>query len=329
MWRTQSLLFPLLQRFHEAVGCYDAGLLDFRDPATVKLRNQAEERAKELDELAYQDPEKAEAAKNEGNEFFKQENWGDAVRCYSEAIRRNPKSAVYYSNRSVAYIKLREYGLALTDAEKCVSLDPSFVKGWVRKGMAHHMQKEYYKALEAYEKGMKIDPNYPELVEWTEKTTQAIQRMHTSGGKEEAEAARQRALSDPEIQQLLKDGEVQNLLRTLQSGNRKGAEEMLQKSQTLFTKYGKLSQVRKRWFACGCSPPLTTITGGPDLKPKMHAHDFLFFLHGHERLKGAIGVRGATECRTTQRRRTRAGASRSPFATHPRARLTRARARRL
>lgn len=52
------------------------------------------------------------------------------------------------------------------------------------------MQKEYYKALEAYEKGMKIDPNYPELVEWTEKTTQAIQRMHTSGGKEEAEAAR-------------------------------------------------------------------------------------------------------------------------------------------
>jgi stress-induced-phosphoprotein 1 len=59
-----------------------------------------------------------------------------------------------------------------------------------KKGMAHHMQKEYYKALEAYEKGMKIDPNYPELVEWTEKTTQAIQRMHTSGGKEEAEAAR-------------------------------------------------------------------------------------------------------------------------------------------
>ena len=57
--------------------------------------------------------------------------------------------------------------------------------------MAHHMQKEYYKALEAYDKGMKIDPNYPELVEWTEKTTQAIQRMHTAGGKEEAEAARQ------------------------------------------------------------------------------------------------------------------------------------------
>jgi stress-induced-phosphoprotein 1 len=235
-------LLTLYKRYHDAVKCYDAGLLDFRDPATVKLRNQAEERAKELDEQMYQDPEKAEAAKNEGNEFFKQENWADAVRCYSEAVRRNPKSAVYYSNRSVTYIKLREYALALTDAEKCVALDPSFVKGWVRKGMAHHMQKEYYKALEAYEKGMKIDPNYPELVEWSEKTTQAIQRMHTSGGKEEAEVARKRALADPQIQQLLKDGEVQNLMRTLQSGNRKAAEEMLMKSTSLYTKYDKLSK---------------------------------------------------------------------------------------
>jgi hypothetical protein len=89
---------------------------------------------------------------------------------------------------------------------------------------------------------MKIDPSYPELVEWTEKTTQAINRMRTSGDKEDIEAARKRAMADPEIQRLLQDGEVQNLMRTLQSGNRKAAEEMIQKSTSLFAKYQKLSK---------------------------------------------------------------------------------------
>lgn len=60
--------------------------------------------------MAYQDPELAEKAKNEGNEFFKVENWGDAIRSYSEAIKRNPKNAVYYSNRAVAYIKVIDEG---------------------------------------------------------------------------------------------------------------------------------------------------------------------------------------------------------------------------
>merc|ERR1711916_23218 len=219
------------------MGSYDTGLLSFRDPSAVKLRNQAEDKLKEAEAKAYLDPEKGEEAKAQGNEHYKKEEFGDAVRSYSEAIRRNPNNAVYFSNRCMAYIKLREYQLALKDADKCLELDSSFIKGWVRKGMAHHFLKEYYKALDAYDKGMKIDPNYAELAEWTQKTTQAINRMHTAGGKEDAEVARQKALSDPHIQQLLRDAEVQTLMRELQQGNRKGAEEMLQKSQSLFSKY--------------------------------------------------------------------------------------------
>ncbi len=154
---------------------YDAGLVNHRDPVNVKFRNQAEEKMKLHEAEQYVDPAKAEegmagalsftcaslltaiaAAKNAGNEFFKQENWGEAIRSYSEAIKRNPKGAVYYSNRAISYIKVREYALALKDADKCLELDPSFLKGWVRKGMAHHYLKEYYKALEAYDKGMKV-----------------------------------------------------------------------------------------------------------------------------------------------------------------------------
>ena len=148
----------------------------------------------------------------------------------------------FFSNRAATYLKLREYQLALKDADQCVELDASNIKGWLRKGMAHHFLKEYYKALEAYDKGMKIDPNYSELNEWTMKTTQAINRMHTSGGKEDAEVARQKAMSDPEIQKLLRDAEIQTLMRTLQQGDRAGAEAMLKKSQSLYAKYERLSK---------------------------------------------------------------------------------------
>ena len=231
-----------LGRWKECVTAYDEGLLSFRDPGAVKLRNQAKEKLQESEAKEYLDPEKAEEAKAQGNEFYQAENWGDAVRSYSEAIRRNPENAVYYGNRAATYMKLREYQLALTDSDKCVTVDPGFIKGWLRKGMSHHYLKEYYKALEAYDKGMKIDPTYSELTEWAAKTTQAINRMHTAGGKEDAEVARQKAMSDPEIQKLLRDSEIQTLMRTLQGGDRAGAEAMLKKSKSLFAKYEQLSR---------------------------------------------------------------------------------------
>ncbi len=49
-------------------------------------------------------------------------------------------------------------------------------------------------------------------------------------------------MSDPAIQALVSDGEVQNLMATLQSGNQKAAQEMIQKSATLFEKWQKLSK---------------------------------------------------------------------------------------
>ena len=229
-----------LQKWRECVEAYDTGLLNHRDPQAVRFRNQAEEKMNEQEALAYQDPEKAEQAKAEGNEYFKKAEWGDAIRSYSEAIKRNPKHAVYYSNRATTYMKVREYKLALQDADKCLELDPSYVKGWVRKGMAHHHMKEFYKALEAYDKGLKIDPENPELNEWTQKSQMAIQMMHTQQGEGDAEEARKRAMSDPDIQRVLQDGEVQNFIRTLQDGNQNAAREMLAKSSTLNEKYQKL-----------------------------------------------------------------------------------------
>ncbi len=81
---------------------------------------------KEKDERDYLNPELSQKAKELGNECFKTGQFPDAIKHYTEAIKRNPTDHVLYSNRAAAYTKLGEYPTALKDCDKCIELDPKF-----------------------------------------------------------------------------------------------------------------------------------------------------------------------------------------------------------
>lgn len=157
---------------------------------------------------AYINPEIAEQEKEKGNEFFrkgksifllgsfiiykKSKNpltvlciiltigqYADALKCYSEAIKRNPSDAKVYSNRAACYTKLAAFDLGLKDCDVCLELEPSFgmnnfscfklffllflffflVKGWIRKGKILQGMQQYSKASTAFQKAMELDPN--------------------------------------------------------------------------------------------------------------------------------------------------------------------------
>merc|ERR1712213_307599 len=74
----------------------------------------------------------AEEKKEEGNQFYKQKQYREALSKYTEAIDLCPQCTAFYGNRSACYLMLGQPRQALEDAKTATNLDPEFNKGWSR-----------------------------------------------------------------------------------------------------------------------------------------------------------------------------------------------------
>jgi len=182
-------------KYKEAAEAFQKSLTENRTPEVLKDLQNAEKLRKKKEEEEYFDPEKAIEAKNRGNEYFQKQQYPEAVKEYTEAIRRNPKDTALYSNRAAAYTKLMAYSEAIKDCDKCIELDPTFIKGYTRKATVHFFMKDYHKALKMYEQAMNIEPNNADVMKGYSQTLQKIQE--TRGDKDRTERALQTAQQPP------------------------------------------------------------------------------------------------------------------------------------
>eukprot|EP00758_Cryptobia_borreli_P003882 Tbor_TRINITY_DN4038_c0_g1::TRINITY_DN4038_c0_g1_i1::g.11816::m.11816/K09553/STIP1; stress-induced-phosphoprotein 1 len=201
------------KKYTEAIQIYKKALVEHRNADTLNKLTACEKIKKQADEEAYLDPEIAIQKKEEGNAYFKKDEFPKAVECYTEAIKRNPKEHTTYSNRAAAYIKLGAHNEGLADCEKCLDIKPDFVKAHARKGHCYFWTKQYNKAIKAYDDGLKIDPANVECKEGKMRTQMKIQEMATGDGDQDAA---QRAMSDPEIQGIMGDTYMQMILGEMQ-----------------------------------------------------------------------------------------------------------------
>jgi serine/threonine-protein phosphatase 5 len=60
--------------------------------------------------------------------FFSEQDFGQAITFYTQAIDLNSTEATFFGNRSFAYLKTECFGYALSDASAALDLDPKYVK---------------------------------------------------------------------------------------------------------------------------------------------------------------------------------------------------------
>ncbi|XP_066343561.1 hsp70-Hsp90 organizing protein-like [Miscanthus floridulus] len=209
------------QDYDAAIETFQKALTEHRNPDTLKKLNDAERAKRELEQQEYYDPRIADEEREKGNEFFKQQKYPEAVKHYTEALRRNPKDPRVYSNRAACYTKLGALPEGLKDAEKCIELDPTFSKGYTRKGAIQFFMKEYDKALETYQAGLKHDPKNQELLDGVRRCVEQINKASRGELSEEELKERQnKAMQDPEIQSILTDPIMRQVLTDLQENPR-------------------------------------------------------------------------------------------------------------
>ncbi|XP_059276018.1 hsp70-Hsp90 organizing protein 2-like [Lycium ferocissimum] len=225
--------------FEAAIEVFQKALTEHRNPDTLKKLNEAEKAKKELEQQEYFNPQIADEEREKGNQLFKEMKYPDAVKHYTESIKRNPKDPRAYSNRAACYTKLAALPEGLKDAEKCIELDPTFVKGYTRKGAVQFFMKEYEKALKTYQEGLKLDPHNQELLDGVKRCVE--QRNKASRGDltpEELKERQAKGMQDPEIQNILTDPVMRQVLQDFQE-NPKAAQDHM-KNPLVMDKIQKL-----------------------------------------------------------------------------------------
>ena len=205
--------------------CEQAQLESF-DKATQRLLKTIELDKKKSDAAAYLSDEKAEEAKQRGNDFFRDKDWVSAVREYEEAVKRAPKNPAIRNNLAAALCKIMDFSGAQRQIETALDIDPQYVKAWARKGDIEMYMKEYHKAQESYKKGLMQDPANSACKEGLQKVMMAISYGRQNMTDEEKKEQAAHAMADPEIQGILQDPVMQQVLKDFQENPAAGQQAL-------------------------------------------------------------------------------------------------------
>lgn len=99
----------------------------------------------------------AEKHKEEGNKFFKNKQYDDAIFAYTEAIQTDPDNKIYYSNRAAAYAMLGMKDNGIDDCLRAIQIDDGYVKAYIRLGDFYAGDNDE-EALENYNRALLIEP---------------------------------------------------------------------------------------------------------------------------------------------------------------------------
>jgi stress-induced-phosphoprotein 1 len=197
-----------------AIVYYNKSLIEEHNKQTYESLKKTEKELEDRKLREYISPELSDKARNEGNDFFKKGNYPEAVKSYSEAIKRNPLDKVPYTNRATAYIKLGAIPDAIRDCEKAIELDGKYVKAYIKKAHAHNLARDHLKALETYQKAIELEPTNQEVENGIKNVMEKI------GQGQDEETVKRNVQNNPELIEILQDPLMRTVLQDLEQNNK-------------------------------------------------------------------------------------------------------------
>ncbi|XP_071408436.1 RNA polymerase II-associated protein 3 isoform X1 [Pithys albifrons albifrons] len=152
------------------------------------------------------DAEKALAEKEkvialQGNNYFKQGKFDEAIECYTRGMHSDPYNPVLPTNRASAFYRMKKFAVAESDCNLALALDKNYIKAYARRGAARFALKNLQGAKEDYEKVLELDANNIEAKNELKKIDQALSSKESSEQKKFEDVARA-GLTDGEKQRI-------------------------------------------------------------------------------------------------------------------------------
>ena len=126
-----------------------------------KIQEDYEESLRKAKEEELAADEAANKAKEEGNKYFLEQKFAEAIEIYETACRTPMISthlqAVLFSNISASWLKLGNAEKSRENAEKGCAADANFAKAYFRLGQACALLNDHEAAAKAYWDGYNID----------------------------------------------------------------------------------------------------------------------------------------------------------------------------
>lgn len=211
-----------------AISYFEKSLTEHRTADTLtKLRN-TEQELKKRESEAYIDKDKAEAARLEGKEYFSNGDWPNAVKAYTEMIKRDPSDVRGYSNRAAALAKLMSFPDAIRDCDQAIKIDPTFIRSYIRKATAQMAMKEYKGCIDTLNDAKDVETkngnNPTQLREIEQLLQKALGQRFAPLEGETYEQSVARFQKDPEVVEILQDPVMNTILQQAQ-GNPAALQE--------------------------------------------------------------------------------------------------------
>jgi len=200
-----------------AIKFYNKSLAEHRTPQVLDVLRKTEKEKAEAAKLAYHDVAKADEARNQGNVLFKEGKYSEAVKFYTEAIKRNEDDPRNWNNRATCYIKLMAISEAEKDADECIKRDPNFLKAYIRKAQVFLAKRETSKAIDMLNFVREKDTDKKLEAEVQQQMMKCYAGINYSQNNATDEEIMNNARNNPEVAQILSDPVMRSILEQMQN----------------------------------------------------------------------------------------------------------------